>query len=39
VPYNFGLATQLLNEIYPVNVFNTSSVRNVYNPDLVTARE
>jgi isoquinoline 1-oxidoreductase beta subunit len=38
-PYNFGVTAQLLNEIYTPGVFNTSSVRNVYNPDVVTARE
>jgi isoquinoline 1-oxidoreductase beta subunit len=39
VPYNFGLATQLLNEIYQYNTFNTSSVRNVYSPNVTTAAE
>jgi|SRR5579884_1913070 len=39
VPYNFGPVTQLLNEIYEPGVFNTSSVRNVYNPDVTTATE
>jgi isoquinoline 1-oxidoreductase beta subunit len=39
VPYNFGAVTQLLNEIYQPGVFNTSSVRNVYNPDVTTATE
>ncbi len=39
-PYNFGLATQLLNEIYhPPDKFNTSSVRNVYGPEISTATE
>ncbi len=40
-PYNFGLATQLLNEVYhpPGSVFNTSSVRNIYSPEVVVARE
>jgi isoquinoline 1-oxidoreductase subunit beta len=39
-PYNFGLATQLLNEIYhPPDRFNTSSVRNVYGPEVSTATE
>jgi isoquinoline 1-oxidoreductase beta subunit len=39
-PYNFGVATQLLNEIYhPPGSFNTSSVRNVYGPELSTATE
>jgi isoquinoline 1-oxidoreductase beta subunit len=39
VPYNFGLVTQLLNEIYQPGVFNTSSTRNVYGPDVTTATE
>lgn len=39
VPYNFGVATQLLNEIYQFNTFNTSAVRNIYSPDVCTARE
>jgi isoquinoline 1-oxidoreductase beta subunit len=39
VPYNFGLATQLLNEAYQYNTFNTSSVRNIYSPNVVTATE
>jgi isoquinoline 1-oxidoreductase beta subunit len=39
VPYNFGLVTQLLNEIYDYNTFNTSSVRNIYSPNVVTATE
>jgi isoquinoline 1-oxidoreductase subunit beta len=39
VPYNFGLVTQLVNEIYQYDTFNTSSVRNIYSPDVVTATE
>ncbi len=39
VPYNFGLATQLLNEVYDIRQFNTSSVRNIYSPDVRTAGE
>jgi isoquinoline 1-oxidoreductase beta subunit len=39
VPYNFGLATQLLNEVYAYDTFNTSSVRNIYSPDVRTAGE
>jgi len=39
VPYNFGSVTQLLNEIYDFNTFNTSSVRNVYSPNVTTAIE
>jgi isoquinoline 1-oxidoreductase beta subunit len=39
VPYNFGVVTQLLNEIYDIQTFNTSSVRNIYSPDVRTASE
>jgi isoquinoline 1-oxidoreductase beta subunit len=39
VPYNFGVADQLLNEVYDYNTFNTSSVRNVYSPEVGTAIE
>src|SRR3954451_7196365 len=39
VPYDFGPVSQLLNEIYEFNTFNTSSVRNVYSPDVTTATE
>jgi isoquinoline 1-oxidoreductase beta subunit len=39
VPYNFGVATQLLNEIHERTTFNTSSVRHVYSPDVTTPRE
>ena len=39
VPYNFGTVTQLLNEIYEYNTFNTSSVRNIYSPEVCTATE
>jgi isoquinoline 1-oxidoreductase subunit beta len=39
VPYNFGVVTQALNEIYDTSVFNTSSVRNVYSPEVTTPRE
>ena len=39
VPYNFGVVTQLLNEIYAYNTFNTSAVRNVYSPEVTTPRE
>jgi isoquinoline 1-oxidoreductase beta subunit len=41
VPYNFGVVTQLLSEIYepPGSTFNTSSVRNVYNPEVSTSTE
>jgi isoquinoline 1-oxidoreductase beta subunit len=39
-PYNFGLATQLLGEVYhPPDKLNTSSVRNVYGPEISTATE
>jgi isoquinoline 1-oxidoreductase beta subunit len=39
VPYNFGPVTQLINEAYAYNTFNTSSVRNIYSPNVVTATE
>jgi isoquinoline 1-oxidoreductase beta subunit len=39
VPYNFGVVTQLLNEIYSYNTLNTSSVRNIYSPNVTTATE
>jgi isoquinoline 1-oxidoreductase beta subunit len=39
VPYNFGVVTQLINEIYDYNTFNTSSVRNIYSPNVTTATE
>jgi isoquinoline 1-oxidoreductase beta subunit len=39
VPYNFGLVNQALNETYNYNTFNTSSVRNIYSPEVCTAKE
>jgi isoquinoline 1-oxidoreductase subunit beta len=39
VPYNFGVVTQLLSEVYDIREFNTSSVRNIYSPDVRTAGE
>ncbi len=41
VPYNFGPVTQLLNEVNhpPGSVFNTSSVRNIYSPEVTVAKE
>lgn len=39
VPYNFGPVSQLLNEVYQYNTFNTSSVRNIYSPEVCTATE
>ena len=39
VPYNFGAVSQLINEIYEFNTFNTGPVRNIYSPDVCTARE
>ena len=37
----FGAVTQLLNEVYhpPGSVFNTSSVRNIYSPEVTVAKE
>ncbi|WP_163513436.1 molybdopterin cofactor-binding domain-containing protein [Fodinicola acaciae] len=37
VPYNFGVTTQLLNEVDLG--FHTGSMRNVYSPNVTTARE
>ncbi|WP_236788557.1 molybdopterin cofactor-binding domain-containing protein [Amycolatopsis sp. GM8] len=37
MPYNFGVTTQLLNEV-PLK-FHTGSMRNVYSPNVVCARE
>jgi isoquinoline 1-oxidoreductase beta subunit len=39
MPYNFGEVSNLLNEHYDYDTFNTSSVRNVYSPDTSTVRE
>lgn len=39
VPYNFGVVTQQLAEIYQYDTFHSGSVRNLYNPDVVTAVE
>lgn len=36
-PYNFGNSTRLLNEVDMR--FNTSATRNIYSPDVATARE
>jgi len=39
VPYNFGPVTQQFDEIYPITAFNTSAVRNIFSPDVCTAKE
>jgi isoquinoline 1-oxidoreductase beta subunit len=45
VPYDFGVVEQLLNETLPGpgektnNLFHTGSMRNIYSPNVVTARE
>jgi isoquinoline 1-oxidoreductase beta subunit len=39
VPYQAGVVTQLLNEVYEYDTFPTSSVRNLVNPDVRTAQE
>ncbi len=45
IPYDFGVVEQLLNETLPApgevetNLFRTSSMRNIYSPNVVTARE
>ncbi|GAA1867956.1 molybdopterin-dependent oxidoreductase [Pseudonocardia ailaonensis] len=36
-PYDYGVSTRVLNEVDMR--FNTSSMRNVYSPDVTTARE
>jgi isoquinoline 1-oxidoreductase beta subunit len=38
-PYNFGLVTSEIDEVYAITDFNTSSVRNIYSPDGRTAGE
>lgn len=37
LPYDFGVVTQLLNEVD--TRFNTGSMRNIYSPDVATANE
>ena len=37
LPYNFGVVTQLLNEVE--TGFNTGSMRNIYSPDVACANE
>jgi isoquinoline 1-oxidoreductase beta subunit len=37
VPYNFGVTTQVLNEVD--SGFHTGSMRNIYSPDVTTAKE
>lgn len=40
LPYNFGVVTQLLNESnFDFERFNTSSVRNIYSPEVRIANE
>src|SRR5437764_437756 len=39
VPYNFGLVSQQLNEIEDPGTYNTSSVRNIYSPEVCVAKE
>ncbi|MGH8862007.1 MAG: molybdopterin cofactor-binding domain-containing protein, partial [Jatrophihabitantaceae bacterium] len=39
VSYNYGVTTQLLNEIFNYDDFHTGSMRNVYSPDTCTAQE
>ncbi|MGH3360872.1 MAG: molybdopterin cofactor-binding domain-containing protein [Nocardioides sp.] len=38
IPYNFGAVSQTLTEVLP-ETFNTSSMRNIYSPDVRTANE
>jgi isoquinoline 1-oxidoreductase beta subunit len=39
VPYDFGVVDMAINEIYEYNTFNTSSVRNIYSPEMRTSIE
>ena len=39
VPYNYGLTDQLLSEVFQYTDFHTGSMRNIYSPDVATARE
>jgi isoquinoline 1-oxidoreductase beta subunit len=39
VPYDFGAVDMALNEIYTYSTFNTSSVRNIYSPEVRTSIE
>ncbi|MDT4940346.1 MAG: isoquinoline 1-oxidoreductase subunit beta [Pseudonocardiales bacterium] len=39
LPYNFGVTSQLLSEVYRYDTFHTGSMRNIYSPDVATARE
>jgi isoquinoline 1-oxidoreductase beta subunit len=39
VPYNYGLTDQLLSEVFQYTDFHTGSMRNIFSPDVATARE
>jgi isoquinoline 1-oxidoreductase beta subunit len=39
VNYNYGVTTQLINEIFNYDDFHTGAMRNVYSPDVCTAQE
>lgn len=39
MPYQFGVTTQLLNEVFLPETFHTGSMRNVYSPNVCCARE
>ena len=39
VPYNYGVTDQLLSEVFQYTDFHTGSMRNIYSPDVATARE
>jgi isoquinoline 1-oxidoreductase beta subunit len=39
VPYNYGVTDQLLSEVFNYSDFHTGSMRNIYSPDVATARE
>jgi isoquinoline 1-oxidoreductase beta subunit len=39
VPYNYGITDQLLSEVFQYSDFHTGPMRNIYSPDVATARE
>jgi isoquinoline 1-oxidoreductase beta subunit len=39
VSYNYGITTQLLDEVYEFDTFHTGSMRNVYSPNVCVAQE
>jgi len=39
VSYNYGVTTQLMNEVYAFDTFHTGSMRNVYSPNVCVPQE